>query len=217
MTEGQTTNPPSLSKLLLITVGAGIAATILTVLIVLPAEFGRDPTGFGRLTGLDALAPEHEHTVEAVPGVTSPAQFSDTPFRSDTMDIPLVPKGDNTGHHQLEYKVRMKPGQTIVYAWEVEGAAEGEFFSDLHAETDGPDVKVIEFKQETALRGNGSLIAPIDGVHGWYWQNKSPNKVVVRLKLSGFYDLIPPGETGNKAGILPSPPASSLNASTTDE
>ena len=44
-----------------------------------------------------------------------------------------------------------------------------------------------------------------------------PNKVVVRLKISGFYDLIQPGETGNKAGILPSADASSIKASTPNE
>lgn len=217
MTEGQSSNPPPAGRLLLITIGAGIVATILTLLVVLPAEFGRDPTGFGRLTGLDKLAPQDEHVVEVASGPSSPAQFSDTPYRSDLVEIPLVPKGDSAGHYQLEYKVRMKPGQAIVYAWEVEGAANGEFYSDLHAETDGPDVKVVEFKQETALRSNGSLVAPVNGVHGWYWQNKSTNKVLVRLKLSGFYELIPPGETGNKAGILPSTDIAAIKGNTSNE
>jgi hypothetical protein len=39
---------------------AGLIATVLTVLVVLPAEFGRDPTGFGHLTGLIKLS-EHTH------------------------------------------------------------------------------------------------------------------------------------------------------------
>ncbi|MCE9521580.1 MAG: hypothetical protein K8S25_04015 [Alphaproteobacteria bacterium] len=204
MSEGQTNTPPSLRKLLLVTIGAGVAATVLTVLVVLPAEFGRDPTGFGRLTGLDQLAPAHEHVVEMAAGPGAPAMSQDAPFRSDVVEVPLVPKGDKTGRYELEYKVRMTTGQAIVYSWEAQGAGEGEFFSDLHAETaPDPEVRVIEFKQETALRSNGSLVAPVDGVHGWYWRNNSPNKVTVRLKLSGFYELIPPGETGNKAGIVP--------------
>jgi len=217
MTEGQSSNPPPAGRLLLMTLGAGIVATVLTLLVVLPTEFGRDPTGFGRLTGLDKLAPKHEEVVEVATGSSSPVQSSDAPYQSHFVEIPLVPKGGDTGFSQLEYKVRMKPGQALVYSWAVEGASDGEFYSDLHAETDGPDIKVIEFKQETALASHGSVVAPIDGVHGWYWQNKSANKVVVRLRISGFYDLIPPGETGNKAGILPSPDASTIKASTGNE
>ncbi len=57
-----------------------------------------------------------------------------------------------------------------------------------------------------ATQSNGVLIAPIDGVHGWYLQNQSTQRVVMHLKLSGFYELVKPGEYGNEAGILPVPP-----------
>jgi hypothetical protein len=60
MTEGQTNTPPSLKTLLGFTVGSALVATVLTIFVVLPAEFGRDPTGFGHLTGLIKLS-EHEH------------------------------------------------------------------------------------------------------------------------------------------------------------
>jgi hypothetical protein len=36
-------------------------------------------------------------------------------------------------------------------------------------------------------------VAPFDGIHGWYFQNQSDKKVVVHLKLSGFYELDPAG------------------------
>jgi hypothetical protein len=39
------------------------------------------------------------------------------------------------------------------------------------------------------------LIAPWQGIHGWYWQNKSGAPVTVRLRMSGFYELIP-GQAG---------------------
>lgn len=208
MTEGQTNDPPSLKTLVLATLGTGVAATVLTLLVVLPAEFGRDPTGFGRLTGLDRLATEHHHeeVVQIDSSATPPAQFRDAPYRSDVIEIPLVAKGDKAGRSELEYKVRMTTGDTIVYSWIAEGAPDGEFFFDLHAETAGPDVKVVEFRQETASRSNGSLVAPLDAVHGWYWQNNSDKPVVVKLRLSGYYELIPPGETGNKVGIVPVAP-----------
>ena len=206
MTEGQTNDPPTLGNLMLLTLGAGALATALTLLVVLPAEFGRDPTGFGKATGLDKLAPQHEQTITLAAGPSSPAQFQDVPFRSDALEIPFVAKGDKSGASELEYKVRMKAGQTVVYSWEVEGAAEDEFYFDLHGETPSPDVKVVEFAKATAAGSHGSLTAPIDGVHGWYWRNDSEKSVTVRLKLSGFYELIAAGEAGNKAGIEPKAP-----------
>ncbi len=208
MTEGQTANPPSAKTLILATLGAGVVATVLTLLVVLPAEFGRDPTGFGRLTGLDKLAPHdhHEEVVQVMPGTTAPAQSQDAPFRTDTIDIALVAKGDKSGRSDLEYKVAMKTGGTIVYAWSAD-AEDGALLSDLHAETlPEPDVKVYAFKQSTAPAANGSLTAPIDAPHGWYFQNKSDKPVTIRLKLAGYYELIAPGEPGNKAGIAPLAP-----------
>jgi hypothetical protein len=204
MTEGRTNNPPSPGKLIAITLGVGALATALTLLVVLPAEFGRDPTGFGRFAGLDRLAPQPENLIQIATGPSSPVQFQDAPFRSDVIEIPLVAKGDKAGLSELEYKVRMKAGQTLIYSWQASGVGEDELYFDLHSETPpDPDVKVVALKQANAASAHGSLVAPIDGVHGWYWQNKSASPVIIRVKLSGFYELIAPGERGNKAGIVP--------------
>jgi hypothetical protein len=198
MVEGQISNPPSLRRLMLITLGAAAVATVLSVTVVLPAEFGRDPTGVGGLLGLKDLGGG-----AATLATGSTARFYETAFRSDVVEIPLFPKDAGAGPSQLEYKVRMKTGETLIYSWEADGAGADDFFFDLHSETDGTDVQVVEFKQATGSRSDGSLVAPIDGVHGWYWQNRSTKPIVVRLKMAGFYELIPPGETGNKTGILP--------------
>jgi hypothetical protein len=198
LNEGHTDNPPSPRRLLLYTFGAAAVATVLSLTIVLPAEYGRDPTGIGELTGLksfgDGLAGMQTGAV---------AQYYDTPFRTDVIEIPFVSEGDKSGFSELEYKVRMKAGETLIYSWVAEGAEENEFYFDLHSETSGPDPKVLEFRQATGVRSHGALMAPMEGMHGWYWQNRSPNRVNVRLRLSGFYELIPPGQTGNKAGITP--------------
>ena len=45
------------------------------------------------------------------------------------------------------------------------------------------------------LKASGSLIAPWQGIHGWFWQNKSEAPVVVRSRMAGFYELIP-GQAG---------------------
>ncbi|MDZ4866927.1 MAG: hypothetical protein SGI91_06360 [Alphaproteobacteria bacterium] len=197
MTEGQIKNPLSLRRLTVLTLGAALVATVLSVTVVLPAEFGRDPTGVGTLLGLKDLGGG-----AATLATGSAARFYETGFRSDVVEIPLSAKGGG-GASDLEYKVRMKDGATLIYSWEAEGADADGLFFDLHSETDGPDIHVVEFKQATASRSDGSLVAPVDGVHGWYWQNKSAKPIVVRLRIAGFYDLVPPGEAGNKEGILP--------------
>lgn len=207
MSEGQTDNPPPARKLLLATLGAAAAATALVVLVVLPAEFGRDPTGFGRLTGLSSLAPAHGHEAEPAASADATAARSyDKPFRTDLIEVPLVAKGDRAGYFELEYKVAMKAGQSFVYSWEVDGAEGSQLYADLHAETPKPEARVIEFRQEDALKSHGSIVAPADGDYGWYWLNKSTGPVTVRLRLSGFYELIPAGAPGNKAGLMPSLP-----------
>ena len=62
---------------------------------------------------------------------------------------------------------------------------------------------VMEYRQSTGISGNGALVAPFEGVHGWYVQNQSDKPLTVHLKLSGFYELVPPGEYGNEAGVQP--------------
>jgi hypothetical protein len=37
---------------------------------------------------------------------------------------------------------------------------------------------------------SGSLVAPFDGIHGWYLKNDANNAIVVRLDVAGFYDLL---------------------------
>jgi hypothetical protein len=66
---------------------------------------------------------------------------------------------------------------------------------------------VATYKQATGTSANGALTAPFDGLYGWFFQNQSINPVVVRVKISGFYELIPPGDIGNEAGIIANVPA----------
>ena len=66
---------------------------------------------------------------------------------------------------------------------------------------------VATYKRATGTSANGALTAPFDGVHGWFFQNLSINPVVVRVKISGFYELIPRGDIGNEAGIIANVPA----------
>ncbi len=211
--EGRVPDPPTRRRLLMMTAVGFAAAAVVTVLFVLPAEMGVDPTGFGRLTGLNRLAPPK--TVKALAPAAAPApgapaqataRYYPAAYRSDIIEIPLDTADNGPDGSELEYKVRMKAGDSLVYSWSVSGISNPEeFYYDFHGETPAgpgvPQAKVVEYRQATGDRSNGVLVAPIAGVHGWYLQNQSAKPVVVRLKLAGFYELVPPGEYGNEAGI----------------
>lgn len=195
-------------KTLLLVAGGGLAAaSAITMLFVLPVEFGLDPTGFGRATGLNKL--RGAQAVAPVAATTgSMAHSYPVAFRTDTFEIPLTAPDTDPDRAELEFKVNMKPGESLVYSWAVSGLSNpDEFYSDFHGEaTGGPEgepPKVVEYKQAVGSVANGALVAPINGVHGWYLQNQSAKPVVVRLKLSGFYELVPSGAVGNRAGIQP--------------
>jgi hypothetical protein len=74
---------------------------------------------------------------------------------------------------------------------------------------------VATYKQAFGLRQQGALTAPFDGIQGWQFSNSSERPVVVRLRLSGFYALIPAGQPGNEAGIRANVPAAEARPATT--
>jgi hypothetical protein len=203
---------PALSRAKLASLlGGALGLAVLTlVLFVLPAEFRMDPTGFGKLTGLEKLAAPPPPTVvaPAPASASASAQFSATPYRTDSIDIPLAANDD-----ELEYKVRMKRGDAITYSWTADGIDDPDLFyfdfhGELHPAPAGAPQTIAEYAQQTGLHSSGSLRAPFDGVHGWYLQNQSEKPVVVHLKVSGFYELVPPGDYGNERGIEAGAPAS---------
>ena len=114
-------------------------------------------------------------------------------YRTDVIDVPI--RG-NDG--DLEYKIQMKAGSTVVYTWEVRNLAKPEeFYTEFHGHTEPVNNRgdLMFYEKAAGAKMSGSLIAPWQGEHGWYWQNKSDAAVVVRLRMAGFYDLIP-GQPG---------------------
>jgi hypothetical protein len=199
-------------RLLAITAAALIAAIIIVVCFVLPAEYRVDPTGIGKATGVIRLAGAKQLTAaeaqappDAAGATGSAVRYYEAGYRTDFVDIPLKSGDFGRDGAELEYKVQMKPGTTLAYSWTVTGLDNPEeFYFDFHGEApakEGKEAVVVEYKQATGAQSHGTLVAPFEGVFGWYVQNQSLKPVVVRLKISGFYDLVPPGEYGNDAGI----------------
>jgi hypothetical protein len=209
--EGHISKAIPTGRLLALTAGGLVVATLAVFGAILPAEFNLDPLGIGKATGLSRLWAPPEVAFDASKAGTGPlAREYEIGFRSDTIEIPLRDGDDQTRGNELEYKVRMKKDATLIYEWSVADIENPEeFYFDFHGHTvvEGQEMVVATYKQATGTSAKGALTAPFDGVHGWFLQNQSAKAAVVKIRLSGFYELIPCCEVGNEAGIVANVPA----------
>ena len=176
---------PTAAQLLRATVVAILGAAVLLVVVVLPAEYGIDPTGIGQGLGL-YRAPEP--VAEPLPSSagdggadvgTGSLYTSPTPYRSDEMSITLA-AGEGA-----EIKAQMAAGQRLVYSWTATGNGVD---VDMHGEAldkTGGDRSYQTGEFQT--RGHGAFEAPAAGNHGWFWQNLNDDPVTVTVKTAGFY------------------------------
>jgi len=109
-------------------------------------------------------------------------------YRTDIIDIPLAPYGE------LEYKLGLAAGDSIVYQWDVAEIADPELlYAEFHGHTervgDAPG-DLMYYRKATGGSERGALVAPFTGIHGWYLRNDGERPLVVRLKVAGFYELI---------------------------
>jgi len=159
--------------------GTGIAlvlASIVLVVAVLPAEFGIDPTGAGRLLGLTAMAEESG-------GVSANLMNEhERKYLSARVRIDMKP-GEG-----LEYKATLAAGEPLLYSWTVAG---GPVYFEFHGEpTEGewPKDYYRSYQiKERSTGEHGSFVAPFTGRHGWYWKNLGAEPASITLEASGYY------------------------------
>ena len=177
----------------------------------MPAEYNVDPLGLGKLSGVARLWAPEQKEIDASSSGAPLARDYDAAPRTDVIEIPLTDFLGGAKGSELEYKVRMKKDASLIYEWEVIGAKNAnDFHFDFHGHTTpapGQEMTVATYKQAYGLKAQGALTAPFDGIQGWQFSNSSDKPVVVRVKLTGFYDLVPAGEEGNLAGIVANVPA----------
>ena len=197
------------TKTLALITGGGILGGALIVLgAIMPAEFNVDPLGLGKLTGISRLwAPE----AQGFEGAGALSTSSDTPKASHIAEIPLG--AADWKEAAVEYKVAMKPGQSIFYRWtalNLDGTpAAVPVEMDQHGHDTPPEGQpetVVDYRKARLLADQGSLTAPIEGIFGWYFRNHAPDPVIIQLEIEGFYTLVPPGQPGNEFSIRPREP-----------
>ena len=107
-------------------------------------------------------------------------------YRTDVIDIPLA------AGEELEYKLGLNEGDSIVYQWDAVDLEDPEvLWAEFHGHT--PPVNnvgdLMFYRKAFGTTERGVLVAPFSGIHGWYLRNDGDKAIVVRLKVAGFYEL----------------------------
>jgi len=108
-------------------------------------------------------------------------------YQTDQVEIPVPANSD------LEYMLEMQQGHSVSYQWRSTDISNPEL---LLAEFHGHTVRdseepgdVMIFKESRGGTSDGYLVAPFDGVHGWYFSNETDSDINIALSLSGFYTI----------------------------
>jgi hypothetical protein len=194
--------PPSPKRLAISCLVAIAGAAIVLVTVVLPAEYGIDPTGIGRAFGLTAInAPARTIAIADVIGgnenyreveipefgepvpLPNPAVHQDEaePPKTRTLEVSIPPE------KETEIRMVMQTSKMIEYSWRVD---RGSVYTDFHGHDPaaGSEYFVRYKEQQEGTGNNGSLVAPFAGEHGWYWLNYNEFPVLVTLTISGYFD-----------------------------
>jgi hypothetical protein len=199
---------PSTGQLLKSTGIAVIVATALLVTVVLPAEYGVDPTRVGSLFGLTEmgrikrqLAAEAEAedaaeaagsttaaiapldapapTVAALPAGALPPVTGAVASRTDETVITLEPD------QGAEIKLVMAEGAKTRFTWTSSG---GRVNYDTHA--DRPGLSYHAYGKGSSRQETGELTAAFTGSHGWFWRNRTGAPVTITLRTEGAYSEV---------------------------
>jgi len=105
----------------------------------------------------------------------------DREFKTDSIDV-FIDVGA-----QVEFKAILETGEVLLYSWE----ADGELYYDFHAHQENGDPNFwTRYSEGEGTADKGSIVAPYQGEHGWYWLNISDKPVSVKLRVAGYYSEI---------------------------
>ena len=181
---------PSVRQLNKATAFAAATAAILLVTIILPAEYGIDPTGIGSALGLKAMgvAKQTEQNAE------NEAPAADTLASTDNASVAgEAPAANQNGKVTLtlqpgegrEVKATMKAGEEFEFSWATDKNAVN---YDQHGEEFGAaSDEYTSYDKGTKASSTGKFRAPFDGTHGWYWRNRPEVPVTITVSATGQF------------------------------
>jgi len=184
---------PTSVQLIRSTLLALAAAIVLLLTVVLPAEYGIDPTGVGDALGLKRMGEIKNQLAEET--------FVEKPDNASSPVATLTPVSDpsvaNTDEWREQSEVRIAPdeaielklvmseGDRVEFEWVAEG---GVLNFNLHADGGGQSIEYA--KGRAVATDSGELVAAFDGYHGWFWRNRMEDSVLLTLRTRGQYSEI---------------------------
>ena len=190
---------PGSAQLLRSTLFAAVAALVILVTVVLPAEYGKDYTGVGSLLGLTEMGEikRQLHNEKLEDHIDdNNASGSNANFWASILET-LVPSAHAQENWMdevvftlapgasAEIKLVMKSGDFAEYSWAAVG---GKINFDLHAHGGGESVTYEKGRGKES--GEGSFTADFKGNHGWFWRNRDKQDVTITIRLRGDYSEV---------------------------
>ena len=192
---------PSSQKLIKSTILAAISAVVLLFTVVLPAEYGIDPTGVGKLLRLTEMGQVKQQLAEEAAADAAGLVATETSDIDNMTEqtINTTPTDTTVADGQwrdeipftltpgegIEIKMKMSEGDKANYSWAVTG---GEVNFDTHGDALG---KAISYEKGRGVASDeGVLEAAFTGNHGWFWRNRGDSDVQVVLRTRGDYSTI---------------------------
>ena len=184
---------PSSSQLLKSTLIALFVAGVLLVCIVIPAEYGTDPTGIGELLGLKKMGEikvnlerealnENQKLHERISTNKEIRDFKKSKTNKDLTEFAIAPDD------AIEIKLEMQKGTSVKYKWTTKS---GGLNYNLHGDGYKGSQNFTTYKKgRMTTTDNGEFKAEFDGYHGWFWRNRTSEVVVVILETEGNYAQI---------------------------
>jgi hypothetical protein len=206
---------PSTKKLIKSTILAALGASVLLVTVVMPAEYAIDPTGFGKLTGLQqmgeirvSLAEEaaQEETAKQMSAsdvaklassakplseVAKPRLISEAQVAPAPQEAAVVSAGREDA---TTFTLAPNQGTEIKASMKkgqkvkYEWTSTGKINFDNHADSKDLNIDYHGYSKGVGQeRDAGVIEAAFDGKHGWFWRNRNKETVTVTLKTNGEY------------------------------
>ncbi|MBT5107028.1 MAG: transmembrane anchor protein [Porticoccaceae bacterium] len=203
---------PSSIQLLRATFVALLVSIALLFTTILPANYGVDPTGLGRVLGLTEMgeikvaleleaAAEEEALAEALATqeqIVEVAIEEEVVLETEAESEVTLEEPEATGFIPLsrdswtltlapaetaEIKVRMNQGDLVLYSWQTES---GTINFDNHG--DNESISYHNYTKGTFVEGDQGVIeAAFDGSHGWFWRNRGDESITLTLSIQGAY------------------------------
>lgn len=189
---------PSSVQLIKSTILAVVIAGILLVTVVMPAEYGIDPTGIGNAIGLKRMGEIKmllaEEAAADAAGNTQPVEALVEVVEQPPSPDPTPTSAVATQQHEVtftlapmegtEVKVTMAEGAKVNYVWETDG---GPANFDEHGDSQVLNISYHEYSTGAEQRSEGVLEAAFDGNHGWFWRNRTETPLSITLRINGEY------------------------------